>query len=197
MTLRDSFLPRWILANTLGWIVGLYLGFWNPVCFLGTGVIAGLTLGFAQWWVLFRPSPPRLSPGFEDGRPEGGPCRDTLLRVRYPWIWMTLISAAVGMLPALLIGFLLSLWSLAAGLLVSGAILGGAVGLGQWSILRHSLERPERWVMANTLGGAVCGLLTAIPIIRGLPLGLLLGSALFGYITGWTLEQMTNHDEDR
>ncbi len=198
--LRDSFLLRWILANVLGWTIGLYLGLWNPVCFLGAGIVAGLTLGFAQWWVLSKPSPSLLSPGFEDGHPvpqggfaQGRPYpndvtdRDTQLRVRYRWIWMTLISAAIGMLPALVIGFLLSLWSLAVGLLVSGAILGGAVGFGQWKILRHTVDQPEHWIIVNALGGAVCGLLTAIPIIRGLPLGLLLGAALYGYITGRAL----------
>lgn len=194
MNWRDHFLLRWILANVLGWTIGLYLGFWNPICFLGAGVVAGLTLGLAQWWVLSGVSSPLLSHGFEGGHPQGRPYpndvtgRDTQLRVRYRWIWMTLISTAIGMLPALVIGFLLSLWSLAVGLLVSGAILGGAVGFGQWTILRHTLDQPERWIMANVLGGAVCGLLTAIPIIRGLPLGLLLGAAIYGYITGRALE---------
>jgi hypothetical protein len=177
--LRESFLLRWIVANVLGWTVGLYLGFLNPICFAGAGIIAGLALGAAQWWVLTR-SPTLL----------------TETELDHSWIWVTLGSAAVGLIPSLLIGGLLALlagWGM--GLLIGGAILGGSVGIGQWYRVRHSVNQAEMWIGANVLGGALCGLLTSIPIIRGLPLGLLIGSALYGYITGRALERMTMADE--
>ena len=39
--LRERFLLRWVLANIVGWMIGLYAGVLNPICFAGAGVIAG------------------------------------------------------------------------------------------------------------------------------------------------------------
>ncbi|MBL8153847.1 MAG: hypothetical protein JNM70_06650 [Anaerolineae bacterium] len=153
---------RWLLANVLGWTVGLYLGLLNPVCFAGAGIIAGLTLGAAQLWA--------LHPGGTSDR---------------RWLGLTFAGAALGLIPASLIGGLAALlggWNAAA--LVAGAILGGAVGAAQSRLIDSPPEGRLWWITANLIGGGICGFLTALPIIRGLPIGLLVGSALFGYLTG-------------
>jgi uncharacterized iron-regulated membrane protein len=89
------------------------------------------------------------------------------------------------LIPASLIGglaVLLGGWNTAA--LVAGAILGGAVGAAQSRLIDSPPERRLCWIAANLVAGGVCGFLTALPIIRGLPIGLLIGSALFAYLTG-------------
>lgn len=172
---RQRFLLRWVLANVVGWTVGLYAGVLNPVCFAGTGVIAGLLLGTAQWWAL------RGSPLVEQA--EGTPPSRR-------WIMMTFVGAAVGLIPAAIIGALLFLFANGLAALLAGGLLGLAVGLGQWMMLRQISGRAVLWLAVNALGGAACGLLTIIPIIRGVPLGLLAGAALFGYVTGRVLDVM-------
>ncbi|MCA0456837.1 MAG: hypothetical protein LCI00_22895 [Chloroflexi bacterium] len=179
--LRQRFLLRWVLANVVGWTVGLYAGVLNPVCFAGTGIIAGLVLGAAQWWAL-RGSP--LLALNADGQPSRR------------WITLTFAGAATGLIPAAVLGGMLFLFTNGVAALLAGAVLGGAVGLGQWAALQGISSRAVLWLGVNILGGAVCGLLTIIPIIRGLPLGLLAGAALFGYATGRVLEMMRREGEN-
>lgn len=181
--LRQRFLLRWVLANVVGWTVGLYAGVLNPICFAGTGIVAGLVLGAAQWWAL-RGSPlveQPIATQTDDPEPP---------QASRQWITMTFVGAAVGLIPAAVIGALLFLFANGLAALLAGGLLGAAVGLGQWMLLRHISQRAMLWLAVNALGGAACGLLTIIPIIRGLPLGLLAGTALFGYVTGRVLEIM-------
>ncbi len=181
--LRQRFLLRWILANVVGWTVGLYAGVLNPICFAGTGIIAGLVLGAAQWWAL-RGLPLVEQPiSTQTDNPESP-------QSSRQWITMTFVGAAVGMIPAVVIGAMLFLFANGLAALLAGGLLGAAVGLGQWMLLRHISQRAALWLAVNALGGAACGLLTIIPIIRGLPLGLLAGTAIFGYVTGRVLEVM-------
>jgi hypothetical protein len=153
---------RWLLANVLGWTLGLYLGLLNPVCFAGAGIIAGLTLGAAQLWALHPHTP--------SGR---------------RWLTLTFAGTALGLIPASLLGSIAALlggWNAAA--LFAGMVLGGAVGAAQSRLINAPPEGRLWWIAANLIGGGLCGFLTALPIIRGLPIGLLIGSALFGYLTG-------------
>lgn len=181
--LRQRFLLRWVLANVVGWTVGLYAGVLNPVCFAGTGIIAGLVLGAAQWWAL-RGSPLLEASQLAQPEPTDPP------QPSRRWITLTFIGAAVGLVPAAIIGGLVILFANGVAALLAGGLLGMAVGLAQWTLLRQISQRAALWLAVNTLGGAACGLLTIIPIIRGLPLGLLAGAALFGYATGRVLEVM-------
>ncbi len=174
---RHRFLLRWVLANVVGWTIGLYMGVLNPLCFAGTGIITGLVLGATQWWAL----------------------RDTVLATRpdeastniqpaQRWIGFTFAGAALGLIPAAILGAVVYLFANGLAALLAGGLLGLAVGIGQWMILKRLSQQIFLWLLINLVGGAICGLLTVIPIIRGLPLGLLAGSALFGYLTGRVLE---------
>lgn len=174
--LAVHFLARWMLANLIGWVVGLYAGVLNPVCFAGAGVIAGVVLGAAQWWVL---------------RPLHGEDRR--------WVWATFAGAALGMIPASLLGGLTFLLVGYGGMtLVAGAILGGGVAAAQWWWCRlywgDSAEDAEdvtitpqgmRWIGMSVAGGALCGVLSSLPF--RLPLGLVVGALCFGYLTGRVL----------
>jgi hypothetical protein len=185
--LRQHFLLRWVLANVVGWTVGLYIGVLNPICFAGAGIVAGLVLGASQWWALHNTSF-GINPAENDSNIPNIPTR--LSQNARQWIISTFAGAALGLIPAVILGAIFVLLSNGLAALLAGAVLGLAVGLGQWMILKHVSEQAALWLVVNTVGGAACGWLTVAPIIRGLPLGLLLGSALFGYLTGRVLERI-------
>lgn len=172
--LEHHFRLRWVLANTLGWTIGLYAGILNPICFAGAGLIAGVILGVAQVWAFRSASILSLSDSESDVR---------------RWVMLTFAGVALGMIPAALLG-LLYIFGWHFGIILAGALLGGAVGAAQWVFLRRFTARLAWWIGANLLGGAICGLLTTIPLIPGVPLGLLAGSALFGYLTARALEKI-------
>ncbi len=189
--LQHRFLLRWVVANIIGWTFGLYFGVLNPICFAGAGVVAGLVLGASQWWALSN-----TSLGHR-GESEGYlPLRSThISQPARQWIISTFAGAALGLIPALALaaGLIIFFYNVAA--LFAGAVLGLAVGIGQWMILKHISDRMALWLVVNTVGGAACGWLTLTPIIRGLPLGLLLGAALFGYLTGRVMERIIAEKE--
>jgi hypothetical protein len=189
---RQRFLLRWVIANIIGWTVGLYFGVLNPICFAGAGVVAGLVLGASQWWAL------RSTSLGHKGEDENYlPLVST--HVSQParqWIISTFAGAALGLFPALVLAGVLVFLSNNVAALFAGAVLGLAVGIGQWMILKHISDRAVLWLVVNAVGGAACGWLTLTPIIRGLPLGMVIGAALFGYLTGRVLERiMIEKDE--
>ncbi len=188
---RQRFLLRWVLANIIGWTFGLYFGVLNPICFAGAGVVAGLVLGASQWWALRSTA---LGQDSENDRnlPVGS---TRISRPARQWIILTFAGAALGLIPALALAAGLILFSNSLAALLGGAILGLAVGIGQWRILKYMSDRGVLWLVVNTIGGAVCGWLTLTPIIRGLPLGLLAGSAIFGYLTGRVMERIIAEKE--
>jgi hypothetical protein len=171
---------RWVLANVVGWGVGLYLTVWSisPLTLCLGGAVAGLCLGWAQWWAFRTPSP---YDGEGEQFIEAAP-----ISVGRDWIGLTAAGALVGALPAAGAGVVVSLgWGL--GVALVGAIFGAGVGFAQWYILGRRMSRAEWWIAANAAGGGLCALLTLAPLLRGLPIGLLLGTALYGYITGRVL----------
>lgn len=166
--LRQSFLLRWVLANVVGWTVGLFLttisvNSWLVV--LVSGLLYGAVVGAAQRYVL------RHYVGLRLER----------------WVAYSLYGGVCGLLASIVFIFpyLFSGDRLLA--LVIGGLIGASLGVWQSFLLNGATRR---WIGANLLGGALCGLLTTIPVIRGLPIGLILGAAVFGYITGRALEKM-------
>jgi hypothetical protein len=190
--LRASFMLRWVLANVAGWGVGLYLSVWSlsPLTLCLGGAIAGICLGWAQWWALRTPPPDPL-PVYREGEKE---IEISPITVGRDWIGLTAAGAFVGALPAAGAGIVVSLgWGLGVALI--GAIFGAGVGVAQWYILQRGMSRAGWWIAANASGGGLCALLTLAPILRGLPIGLLLGTALYGYITGRVLLWIVSHNE--
>jgi hypothetical protein len=171
-----SFLLRWTLANVLGWTAGLYLIAWSfstPVFCLGGG-LAGVIVGAAQWTVLRREY-------FLSSRTENEQSALT-----GNWIVLSAIGGLLGLLPAMVAGLLVTFgWGV--GIALVGGALGAGLGIGQWFRLNGHMGRAGWWILANVGGGAACALLTLAPLIRGLPLGLLIGTAVYGYVTGRAL----------
>ncbi len=164
---RRSFLLRWMLASILGWTLGLFVAAWSlvtPVICL-SGALAGVIVGLAQWLVL---------------RPAYAVPRD--------WVLWSVAGGVLGAVPALMMGALVVLGAGVAAAGFGGAF-GLALGIGQWVALRRP-ARAGGWLLANAAGGAACGLLSVTPFVGGLPLGLLVGSALFGALTGWALQRL-------
>jgi hypothetical protein len=178
---EDSLLLRWVAANMVGWTVGLIAGGYlvrlpslPTICFpllCLIGGFAGACAGGIQWYILREPYdlPPR-------------------------WILMSFVGAALATLPAYFVGVFLFLASMGASVLgsfaaiVMGALIGGGVGSGQAFVLQNRLSDSARWwIAACAAGGGVCGLLSLMPILPPLPIGILTGTALYGYITGRTL----------
>jgi hypothetical protein len=165
---EDYFWIRWAAASTLGLTVGLFaasLTLITPVICLN-GALAGAVVGLAQWFVLRRDfgMPPR-------------------------WIGLSALGGALGVLPAVFL-VLLMVFGMGMFALVAGALFGAAFGGMQWFALRH-YPRADWWILANAGGAALCALLAVTPIISGLPLGLLLGAALYSLITGRALLWIT------
>lgn len=161
-----SFLFRWTLATALGWAVGLYVSAWSlytPALCIG-GAFSGAVVGWAQWRILRQQG--------ESGR---------------RWMALSATGTAVGVLPAAGAAIVLTLgWGI--GIALIGAIIGAGLGIGQWFMLQERYEpRAGWWIAANAGAGAACALLTLAPLVRGLPLGLLIGALLYGYITGMAL----------
>jgi hypothetical protein len=180
--LRRNFLLRWVVANAIGWSIGLYLS--TPALCLG-GVFAGLCVGAAQWWALKNSTP--FSPEFKgEGEQNAG---ESPVTVGRDWIGLTAAGAFLGALPAMSATLMVALgWGLGIALL--GAVFGAGVGIAQWFILQRGMSRAGWWIAANIGGGALCALFTLAPLIRGLPIGLLIGTILYGYLTGRALMWM-------
>ena len=132
----------WIMASTLGWLLGSLLFYGIPI------VISGVAIAAFQWAVLYK-------------------------RIHKAWRWAILSSLAwiagyilfVVFLPGEM-GFLL------------GPLLGGLVGLGQWTILRKETEWAGWWIVISIMAWTTG--LTLLP-------GLLSSGALSGAITGLSL----------
>ena len=178
---RNSLLLRWVAANMVGWTVGLIAGGYvirlpdlpticlPLMCLIGG--FAGVCVGAAQWFIL----------------------RQSLALDRR-WIILSFVGVALASLPAYFLGIFLFLTSIGASILgniaalILGALVGGGLGAAQSVVLEDHMRGAGRWwIAACTAGGSICGLLSLLPILPPLPMGILLGTALYGYITGRVL----------
>lgn len=137
-------MPRWVLATSLGWIIGIFLtilfaslfegmGIHGMQFFMGLGM--GLPIGFMQW----RTAKKHLGIGMG-------------------WIWLTTIALT---LPFLTFDILKKVTTLNFGhryILYSVAIAGLLVGIVQYTILKKRLAKSELWILANTLGWSFAAL---------------------------------------
>lgn len=137
---------QWILATTVGWILGLVLG-----GELGIGVFVGITqwlvlrrfFSGAGWWVL------ATGAGWMGG-------------------WFIVVSSLI--LPP---------QSGLATSALSGGVLGLAMGLGQWLVLRRWVKLAGIWLLLSISGWAIG--------LTGL-LGSTLVGAVAGVITGFAFD---------
>ena len=141
-----AFWFQWIMATTLGWVLGRFL--LPNLAF----VLIGITLGVLQWFVLQH-------------------------RIQKAWRWILATMAGWT------VGSTLVVFLAADGMeFFAGVILGVTVGTAQWLILRKEFHWHGWWIIINvvawTTGMALLpGLLSTgamIGAITGIALGLLL-----------------------
>jgi len=140
---------QWVLASTLGWLLG-----WFLVGELGVGAVIGL----AQWLVL-RQSVDRA--GWWILASAGG------------WIvgWGLIVS-----------GLLVSPESGMFTSIVSGGVIGLAMGLAQWPVLRRVVPQAGWWVLASTAGW----ILGLAGVLGSTLIGTVVG-AVTGFMLDWLL----------
>jgi hypothetical protein len=166
--LRRRFMARWMLANVVGWSLGLYLGsallqWLGGVVGLGIGgAAAGTFVGAAQHWAL-------------RGK----------IEVDRRWIGYSAAAGAGAALPVLALGFTLLIPTV--GLSLLGGIAGGLIGAAQGVVLRERLGSAGLWLLANAAGGVFCAVCSLSGIPFWLPIFCTAGPYLFAAITGWAL----------
>jgi hypothetical protein len=148
-----AFWFQWIMATTLGWLLGGYLLAYLPV-FPG-----GIGAGVLQWPILYQ---------------------------RIPRAWRWVLATALSWL----MGAFVLLLAVPAGLqpLLAGFVVGPAVGLGQWLILRREIHWAGWWIIVSTMAW-VTGL-TLLP-------GALSTGALSGALSGVGLALLFHYPKSR
>ena len=119
---------QWVVANIVGWLIGFALcealqSFISTV--LVDGLVIGSAVGIAQWLVLRR----WMSPvGW--------------------WVLLSIVGFGVGkaFAEAVLPGA-----STLPGYAATGAIIGAAVGVAQWPVLRRHVSSAAWWVPATVV----------------------------------------------
>jgi len=132
----------WIIATTIGWMVGEMFFSGLPV------IVSGVAISALQAVVLYK-------------------------RIHKSWRWAVLSSA--GWITGYILYVLI--FSSNTGILV-GPIVGGAIGLAQWFLLRREFSWAGWWIIISILAWSTG--LTTVP-------GLLTSGALPGTLTGLTL----------
>ena len=164
---------QWVAATIVGWAIGFFVceaikPFLFDITHLGgDGLVIGAGVGIAQGLVLRR----------QTGRFGS-------------WVLLSSLGFGIGKLAGETIA---QGMTAALGHLVTGAVIGVAVGIAQWLILRRHVARAEWWVLANVaawaVGWSVISLVEGAEDIATLIVYLIGGSgaALAGIITAYAL----------
>lgn len=173
---RNIWLIRWLLANIVGWSIGLVvaarlLNLFGIVGALTGGAAAGGIVGIAQAAAL------RTHPDWQ-------------LDFR-GWVVQSTLGGALATVPIYLLAFgLLLNFNLTLVLMgmVFGVIFGG---LQAWLLWQSVYERALWWVLASAIGGAACAPLSLSASAFWLPVCFSPGSLFFGLITGITVMKLS------
>ncbi|MBN1665475.1 MAG: hypothetical protein JW862_00235 [Anaerolineales bacterium] len=165
----------WLVANLIGFAVLAVAYFVLPMGILGAGfaaalLIIALVMGTAQWLALRR-----------------------LLSISPLWLLSTLLGGALGWLALFnlpqafwqLLGDDESILALSAGYFVVGL----AIGVLQWLLLRLRLKRAWLWILASALGAglALAVILATELIYRSALLSFCVAALIYATLTGLTL----------
>jgi hypothetical protein len=132
----------WIMATTMGWLVGRLFQTMIPI------VISGAAIAALQWAVLYK-------------------------RIQKAWRWA--VFSSLGWI----VGYIIYVVFFSIDLsLLLGPLLGGAVGIAQWILLRNEVEWAGWWIIISILAWT-----TGLSLFPGM----LTSGALPGALTGLTL----------
>lgn len=180
--IKAHFLLRWMLANMLGWSVGLYVGSTlaaslgsisviSVVAMLPGGAIAGAIAGGMQALALSIP----YDADSDDAFPP-----DLSRR----WVIFSTLGGTLGAIPVFFTAFAL-IGGAGFGFAVMGMGYGLAFGWLQTYALSDNL--PDLiwvWLPANGFGGCLCGAFALGINPLGVPVFCTLGPVIFGLVTG-------------
>jgi len=167
---RRPLLLRWVIASTLGWLLGFFLVILLALSWDGLGI------GVVQFMV-------GVGMGAGVGLMQGRIAREWLGSVR-PWFWATTLGLGIPFVLADLLSavvpFSLGMW------IGAGALL---VGVLQARLLRPHGVRAVWWVPASAAGWLIAASPTAFEV-GGLGLigTVLVGGAALGLVTGLPLD---------
>ncbi|HUF37350.1 MAG TPA: hypothetical protein VMN57_02405 [Anaerolineales bacterium] len=169
-----AFWLLWVLASSVGWIVGMSLAwllveFVSPVLGVGTraliwsvgGLIVGINFGMNQWFLL---RPIRQGPL---GRRAGWWVLASMLG------WAISLFVVIGLQTGASIGFLLI-----------GLVIGVAVGIPQAVVLYSGSKTVWLWVVANSVAWVAA--LWIVPYLD-MTIGFVAAGPISGAITGGAL----------
>jgi hypothetical protein len=135
-TVEWSLSLRWVLATTVGWVVGFAICeavvkpfVYTLTHFPSDGAVIGISIGIGQWLVLNR----RIN------------------RTRW-WILASIVGFGVGkdvgdMVAQAVPG--------AIGWALEGVAIGASLGLAQWLVLRRHVPEARWWIVASAIAWAV------------------------------------------
>ena len=162
----------WVIVNVsssgIGGLLGVYLGFTVfsdniVIVSLVAGVVAGLIIGLAQWFLIRQ-----------------------VIKESGWWILATGIGLTIGSLLNTVTG---SMTGQITGLLTSSlvsALAGSALGLTQWLVLRKQIDRARIWIAATMIayvaGTFVVGIVNLGPLMEGTVQNILLGTVTGGVL---------------
>ena len=169
----------WVLANSVGWIIGMSLvwvlnfllasfptGGLHMVGWVVVGALVGAIFGVNQWFIF---------------RPLGN---NTIGKWAHWWFVATVIGWSIGI--TVIIGFGAGE---SLGFTVTGAVLGIAVGIPQWFVVRPYTQNAEWWAVGSTVGW-IMGL--ALLDLLNEAVGFSLVGVVSGMVTGgvmvWLLQ---------
>ncbi|MDE5095705.1 MAG: hypothetical protein O4804_16225 [Trichodesmium sp. St11_bin5] len=131
---------QWVLANMVGWFVGLFVfGFLGEVVdnTIGSfglavfGTVFGAVVGSLQWWVL----------------------RKRLSQARW-WILATVLASAILFSTAVVLSNAVS--DVVSNTVIQGVVISSLMGLvigsAQWLVLRKQIYQSHWWILASVLG---------------------------------------------
>lgn len=132
----------WIMATTVGWLLGSLLFRGIPI------VVAGAFIAGFQWAVMYQ-------------------------RIHKAWRWA--VWSSIGWIAGYLLAMIIFPTN---SKILLGPVLGGAVGISQWLLLRKEVDWAGWWIIFSILGWTTG--LTLLP-------GMLSSGALPGALTGLAL----------
>jgi hypothetical protein len=127
---------RWVLATTVGWVVGFAICetvvkpfVYTLTHFPSDGAVIGISIGIGQWLVLNR----RIN------------------RTRW-WIVTSIIGFGIGKDVGDIVAQVVPG---AIGSAFAGLAIGASLGVAQWLVLRRHVPEASWWILASAIGWAV------------------------------------------
>ena len=181
--LEKKFLLKWILANGIGWLVGVigafilsYLVvniFYPKETNLILGLCIGASVGYSQWFL--------LKGKFKISSLWGLVCT---ICMGIPFIVEVIMDECGHKIPNFQGN------QVFLGRLIFGIIEGLVIGLLQMQFLKPYFKKAAWWIAVSSVGWGICFLANSFPMPLAI-LGLLTGGILLGLVTGYSLIWMS------